>query len=236
MKRALWAYLVLAPWACAVHAETRADSLAVARPQRPRIYAASSLGYYDPPGNAGQLEGGRASFAISVRLGYEIRPTLALEGELASLYARYNAPPLTPPPNGSYSNDMSFSSTGVVFSARLFRPMKRFEPYGRAGVGLYGSKMKVDGTITPSCTLLLIDCFLTVQNDLHEEDLTLGFHVAAGADLVLDKQATWSLGLEARQQWLSADFDQLSAGEVNVGGQIYTLSLIRRSRSWWRWL
>jgi opacity protein-like surface antigen len=174
-------------------------------PGRSKLYLSLMGGTLDGEDNPGRLEGEGGEASLGFGFGYRPRPHLALEGELFMLDRTYAAPPPEPFPLYAQSERMEVTSAGFLFTAKGTMHLKRAHPYAGVGFGIYHSEA------------IVREVFFIIPGEQKESDIGLGTHVAAGVDFAVGER--WTVGIEARELRLSADFGHLSGDEVDIGGR-----------------
>jgi opacity protein-like surface antigen len=180
-------------------------------PGRSRLYLSGFGGTLSGRESPGQLEDERGEATLGFGFGYRKNRHLVLEGEILLLDRNYAAPPQDEFFLIGYSERMEVEAAGVTFGVRGVWPLRRVEPFVGAGMGLYRSEAKVPGLA------------FVIPIEESDTDLGIGFHLVTGFDLILTRE--WSLGLEFRMYELEADFDGLSHGKVDIGGESVAIAL-----------
>lgn len=163
-----------------------------------------SAGDFKADETPAQLENEGSSFGLSVGAGLRPWRYVALEGEIAMLTAKYDAPPLSVSPGGSIDARMRVTSAGLVGNAKIFYDFARGRVYAGAGLGVFGAEAEITGTVFG---------FPAVRV---EDDTVMGYRLLVGGDLAVARSSY--IGFEYRRHYLEADFGELSQGKVDIGG------------------
>ena len=158
-------------------------------------YLGGGLGLFDEEDNAG-IANPDGEFGAAFSGGYRLAPNVALEIDGLLSHQEFDTPASA---GGARRSDLFTNGVGGV--VKLILPLNRFELYAGAGLGLYTSRVEIDG---PSL-------------EADEDDTDLGYQLLAGADFFVSRRI--SVGVEYRKFKLDADFGStLPGGNVDAGG------------------
>lgn len=130
--------------------------------------------------------------------GYRVNPYFAVEIDGLITHQEFDTPPSA---GGGRRSDLFTNGVGGV--AKLILPLGRVELYLGGGIGLYTSRVEIDGP------------FLEDE----EDDTDIGYQVMLGADVFVSRRI--SVGLEYRRFELEAEFnDLLPGGKIDTGGDL----------------
>jgi outer membrane protein W len=91
--------------------------------------------------------------------------------------------------------------------------MDRLEPYFGAGVGMYSTWIRTTSEAI-GCVQHCADTGPRVSASSRDG----GYHALIGADYHVTQKDV--VGVEFRQLWLDADFDEIGMGKVKAGGSL----------------
>lgn len=116
-----------------------------------------------------------------------------------------------PPPLLVRFDDAYLETDALLVGVRATYPAEQFlRLHATGGVGFFMSKLAITGTMAG----------LPVEKRI--SDSSLGFHAGAGIDAAFDK---WVLGVEYHHWFIDGNFDDFDIGDVNLGGDLYTVSI-----------
>ena len=102
---------------------------------------------------------------------------------------------------------------GVNLTAKLQFAMDRLEPYFGAGVGMYSTWIRTTSEAV-GCTQNCGDTGPRITANSRDA----GYHALVGADYHITQKDV--VGVEFRQLWLDANFDEVGMGKVKAGGSL----------------
>lgn len=137
---------------------------------------------------------GQAGLAFSG--GYRLSRNVALEIDGLFSHQEFDTPPYA---GGSRKSDLFTNGVGGV--VKFILPIDRVELYVGGGLGVYTSRVEIDGTLVEE----------------NEDDTDIGYQLLAGADFYVSRRI--SVGFEYRKFKLDADFgNTLPGGKIDAGG------------------
>jgi opacity protein-like surface antigen len=137
-------------------------------------------------------------FGTAFSGGYRLGPNVALEIDGLLTHQEFDTPAYA---GGGWRSDLF--TNGVAGVAKLIVPLGRVELYVGGGIGLYTSRVEIDGT-------LLED---------EADDTGFGYQLLTGAEILLSRRL--SVGFEYRRFELEADFGgAVPGGKVDTGGNL----------------
>lgn len=167
----------------------------------------AELNIDDNPG----LEDEEHSFAFGFGVVVRVNEHLDLGMDVFGSSAEFDNATVGAPFFGTISGDMDLSLDGLVLRGQGVFPLRWFEPFVGVGIGWGRARMSVSGTL------------LGFPGEVEEKDSGILYEFAAGAGFTLTRKV--QLVLEYRDLLMEADFDDLSDGDVDIGGKIYALGL-----------
>lgn len=167
----------------------------------------AELNIDDNPG----LEDEEHSFAFGFGVAVRVNEHLDLGMDVFGSSAEFDNATVGAPFLGTISGDMDLSVDGLVLRGQGVYPLRWFEPFVGVGIGWGRAEMSVSGTQ------------LGFPVEAEEKDSGILYEFAAGAAFTLKGKV--QLVLEYRDLLMEADFDDLSDGDVDIGGKIYALGL-----------
>jgi opacity protein-like surface antigen len=201
--------ILIAPHAAAQPAG--ADS-----PNVGRFYAFGGFAVFAPDKD-GQLHGQQGS-PVNLIAGGGLRASqlLSFEVGLLGMGQKLDTPAATTPPIGTFqpgSLQTRMGTGGVNLTVKLQFAMDRLEPYFGAGVGMYSTWIRTTSE-APGCVQNCVDTGPRISANSRDG----GYHALIGADYHVTQKDV--VGVEFRQLWLDADFDEIGMGKVKAGGSL----------------
>ncbi len=161
-------------------------------------YLGGGLGLFEEEDNAG-IANPDGEFGAAFSGGYRLTPNVALEIDGLLSHQEFDTPPSA---GGTRRSDLFTNGVGGV--VKLILPLNRVELYVGGGLGIYTSRVEIDGPL--------------LEED--EDDTDLGYQVLAGADFFVSRRI--SVGVEYRKFELEADFGSaLPGGNIDTGGDFF---------------
>lgn len=183
-----------------------------AAPPRPPVYLSGWIAEFDAEDNPGRLEDEAHSYAFGLGFGTRLKRFLDLGGDIFGASAEFDNVTVSPPLLGTISGEMDLDLSAILLRARGVYPLRWFEPFLGGGIGWDRAKVTVAGSL------------LGIPGIAEEEkDTGILYEYAAGAGFVLSRKI--DLVVAYRHLEMEADFDDLSDGEVDIGGDLYALEL-----------
>lgn len=158
-------------------------------------YLGGGIGGFREESNS-QISNAEGDFGLAFSGGYRLSRNIALEIDGLFSHQEFDTPPSA---GGTRRSDLFTNGVGGV--VKLILPIDRVELYVGGGLGLYTSRVEVDGNI--------------LEQD--EDDTDIGYQLLAGADFFVSRHV--SVGFEYRKFKLDADFGgTLPGGKIDTGG------------------
>jgi opacity protein-like surface antigen len=158
-------------------------------------YLGGGIGGFREEDNAA-IADADGEFGAAFSGGYRLSRNVALEVDGLVSHQEFDTPPAA---GGTRRSDLFTNGVGGV--AKLILPLDRVELYAGGGLGLYTSRVEIDGPL--------------IEAD--EDDVSVGYQLLAGADFFVSRRV--SVGFEYRRFQLDADFGStVPGGEVDTGG------------------
>ncbi|MEJ2508360.1 MAG: outer membrane beta-barrel protein [Gammaproteobacteria bacterium] len=174
-------------------------------------YWSVTAGSYRAEDNPGQLASPGSELALGVGVGYRYTRHLSLEVEVPLFYSRYDTPAtVSPPPFGTIDDRSSVNTAGIVGNVVLNTGGQRVRGFVGVGAGLYWSRFSVGGQS------------FGLTGTYERDDSGFGSQWLAGVDLRVGRRS-W-LGLEYRRVNLTANFGQVTNGDIDLGGRFVLLA------------
>jgi len=173
-----------------------ADSTGMFAPERVGgWYLGGGLGGFNEESNS-QVRNPDNQGGMFFSGGYRLNPNIALEIDGLGSHQAFDTPLYA---GGSRRSDLYTNGVGGV--VKFILPLNRVELYAGGGLGLYTSRVQIDGT--------------NVETDANDTDI--GFQLLLGADFYVSRHI--SVGVEYRKFQLEADFgNTLPGGKIDTGG------------------
>jgi len=160
-------------------------------------YLGGGLGGFSQEDNS-QLANADGELGLAFSGGYRLSQNVALEIDGLFSHQEFDTPPSA---GGSRRSDLFTNGVGGVIKFVL--PINRVELFVGGGLGIYTSRVDVDGTFFED----------------NEDDTDFGYQLLAGADFYVSRRI--SVGFEYRKFKLDADFgDTLPGGKIDAGGDL----------------
>lgn len=158
-------------------------------------YLGGGIGGFGEEDNA-QIANADGEFGAAFSGGYRLSRNVALEIDGLLSHQEFDTPPSA---GGTRRSDLFTNGVGGV--VKFIVPLNRVELYAGGGLGLYTSRVEIDGPL--------------LETD--EDDTDIGYQLLAGADFFVSRRI--SVGIEYRKFKLEADFgNALPGGKVDTGG------------------
>lgn len=157
-------------------------------------YLGGGLGGFREEGNA-QIANPDGQFGLAFSGGYRLSRNVALEIDALLSHQEFDTPPSA---GGRRRSDLATNGLGGV--VKFILPLDRVELFVGGGLGLYTSRVQIDGT--------------NIEAD--ETDSDIGYQVLLGADFFVSRGI--SVGFEYRKFKLDADFGSTLPGKIDTGG------------------
>lgn len=172
-----------------------------------RWYIAGALGGYAEESNP-QLANQDGDFGLAISGGYRLSPYVAIEADAVLVHQDFDTPTTIPAPFlGTVDSRADLYTNGLGVLAKFILPLDRVELYAGAGIGVYATTLRVEGTV------------LGVPTELEDDDTDVGYQAVAGADFFVSRHV--SVGFEYRRFKLDANFGALIPGTLDMGGDLY---------------
>ena len=143
-----------------------------------------------------QIANADGEFGLAFSGGYRLTRYFALEIDGLLSHQEFDTPASA---GGSRRSDLFTNGMGGV--VKLILPIDHVELFVGGGLGLYTSRIAIDGT--------------NFEED--EDDTDIGYQLLVGADVFVSRRI--SVGLEYRKFKLDADFGgTLPGGKIDTGG------------------
>jgi len=185
-----------------------------------KFYAFGGLAAFAPDWND-QLQGERGGAGLMVGGGFRSTPLVSFElGALGAAY-RLDTPAGVSAqiPTGTNLRS-SIATGGLNLSVKLHFTQDRVDPYFGAGVGIYTTSFRTTSEAA-TCQQRCADTGPRVTS--HSSDT--GYHAFIGVDYHVTQKNV--VGVEFRQLWLEANFDDIGLGKVKAGGSLLWLGYRR---------
>jgi opacity protein-like surface antigen len=187
-----------------------------------RFYAFGGFALFGPDSND-QLQGERGAAGVIAGGGFRFLPFLSFElGVLGAGY-RLDTPASAAPAAGTFKNGTlrtTLGTGGMNLSVKLHFTQDRVDPYFGAGVGIYTTSFRTTSEAA-TCQQRCADTGPRVTS--HSSDT--GYHAFIGVDYHVTQKNV--VGVEFRQLWLEANFDDIGLGKVKAGGSLLWLGYRR---------
>lgn len=179
-------------------------SFAIASGVRAEMFAPERVGNWYLGGGFGgfgeesndQLPNADGQFGLFFSGGYRLSPHVALEIDGLFSHQGFDTPAFA---GGARKSDLFTNGVGGV--VKFILPLDRVELYAGGGLGVYTSRIEIDGT--------------SVEDN--EDDTNIGYQALIGADFYVSRRI--SVGVEYRKFKLEADFGgTLPGGKLDTGG------------------
>ncbi len=158
-------------------------------------YLGGGFGGFGEEDNS-QLNNADGQFGLAFSGGYRLSRNVALEIDGLFSHQEFDTPPSA---GGSRRSDLFTNGVGGV--VKFILPIDRVELFVGGGLGLYTSRVEIDGTF--------------VEED--EDDTDIGYQLLLGADFFVSRRI--SIGFEYRKFNLEADFGgAVPGGKIDTGG------------------
>ena len=157
-------------------------------------YLGGGFGGFRVEGNS-QIVNPDGQFGLAFSGGYRLSRNIALEIDALFSHQEFDTPPSA---GGSRKSDLSTNGVGGV--VKFILPLDRVELFVGGGLGLYTSRVQIDGT----------------NLEADENDSDVGYQLLLGADFFVSRGI--SVGVEYRKFKLDADFGNTLPGKIDTGG------------------
>ena len=187
-------------------------------PPEEKIYLPFFLGGYQFEDNPGSYVGGGSTLALGIGVGYRKSNHLAFEFEGIMIQKSFDTPAN---PNSLFidtRDELDLESNSLFVTVKAFYPMKRFEPYFGAGIGANISTLEIPAYLFGIIAGTVAD----------ESNFSFATQILLGADIVLNE--SWAMGIEYKKIGVNADFQDLSGGNIEIGGDLVALNLKYRPK------
>ena len=172
-----------------------------------RWYMGGAIGGYKEQNNS-QLSNQDGTAGFSISGGYRVAHNISVEVDTLFSHQDIDTPTTIPAPFvGALNSRADLVTSGVGGLVKLILPMGRAELYAGAGLGLYNTRLRVEGTV------------LNTFTEVREDDAGVGYQGLLGADFFVSRRI--SVGLEYRKFKLDADFGSLVPGKLDMGGDFF---------------
>lgn len=160
-----------------------------------RWYLGGGFGGFREEDNS-RIANADGEFGLAFGGGYRLSRNIALEVDGLLSHQEFDTPAFA---GGSRRSDLYTNGVGGV--VKFVLPIDRVELFAGGGLGLYTSRVEIDGT--------------NVEED--EDDTDIGYQLLLGADFFVSRRI--SVGVEYRKFKLDADFGStLPGGKIDTGG------------------
>jgi len=201
--------MLIAPHAAAQPADASSSNVG-------RFYAFGGLAVFAPDKD-GQLRNQQGNLAnVIAGGGLRASQLFSIEAGLLAFGQKLDTPAATTPPGGTFqpgSLSTRMGTLGVNLTAKLQFAMDRLEPYFGAGVGIYSTRIRTTSEAV-GCVQNCGDTGPRITADSRDA----GYHALVGADYHITQKDV--VGVEFRQLWLDASFDEVGMGKVKAGGSL----------------
>ena len=201
--------MLIAPHAAAQPADASSSNVG-------RFYAFGGFAVFAPDKD-GQLRGQQGNLAnVIAGGGLRASQLFSIEAGLLGFGQKLDTPAATTPPGGTFqpgSLNTRMGTLGVNLTAKLQFAMDRLEPYFGAGVGMYSTWIRTTSEAV-GCTQNCGDTGPRITANSRDA----GYHALVGADYHITQKDV--VGVEFRQLWLDASFDEVGMGKVKAGGSL----------------
>ncbi len=201
--------MLIAPHAAAQPADASSSNVG-------RFYAFGGLAVFAPDKD-GQLRNQQGNLAnVIAGGGLRASQLFSIEAGLLAFGQKLDTPAATTPPGGTFqpgSLSTRMGTLGVNLTAKLQFAMDRLEPYFGAGVGIYSTRIRT----TSEAVGCVQNCGDTGPR-ITANSRDAGYHALVGADYHITQKDV--VGVEFRQLWLDASFDEVGMGKVKAGGSL----------------
>lgn len=181
-----------------------------------RFYAFGGFALFAPDKD-GQLQNQQGNLAnLIVGGGLRASELLSFEIGLLGFGQKLDTPAAAAPPPLTFapgSLNTRMGTAGVNLTVKLQFPMDRVEPYVGAGVGMYSTWIRTTSEAL-TCTQNCADTGPRITANSRDA----GYHALIGADYHVTQKDV--VGVEFRQLWLNATFDEIGMGSVKAGGSL----------------
>ncbi|HYS50870.1 MAG TPA: outer membrane beta-barrel protein [Burkholderiales bacterium] len=201
--------MLIAPHAAAQPADASSSNVG-------RFYAFGGLAVFAPDKD-GQLRNQQGNLAnVIAGGGLRASQLFSIEAGLLAFGQKLDTPAATTPPGGTFqpgSLSTRMGTLGVNLTAKLQFAMDRLEPYFGAGVGIYSTRIRTTSEAV-GCAQNCGDTGPRITANSRDA----GYHALVGADYHITQKDV--VGVEFRQLWLDASFDEVGMGKVKAGGSL----------------
>ena len=180
-----------------------------------RFYAFGGLALLVPQGNP-QLHGESVGPGIVTGGGFRFSRLLSVEVGLLGTYHSIDSPAAAAPAAGTFKDGTlktDLTTGGLNVGVKFHFPLRQFEPYVGAGVGLYATNF----SMTSEASTCQQNCFDTGPR-VRSTSRDAGYHAIVGLDYHLRPKDV--LVWEFRYLRLKANFNDINLGNVNAGGSL----------------
>lgn len=158
-------------------------------------YIGGGLGGFREQDNS-QIGNADGDFGAAFSGGYRLSRSIALEVDGLLSHQEFDTPASA---GGGRRSDLLTNGAGGV--VKFVLPLNRVEFYAGGGLGLYTSRVEIDGPLL----------------ETEEDDTNVGYQLLAGADFFVSRRI--SVGFEYRKFKLDADFGSaVPGGKADTGG------------------
>jgi opacity protein-like surface antigen len=174
-------------------------------------YIGGGFGRYSEESNS-QLTDQDAGAALFFSGGYRLSPYVAIEADFLGWTQDFSTPAsIAPGTLSSAEARTDLTTTGLAGVIKFYLPIGIVDMYAGGGLGLYASRLFVEGTGSASGA------------QINETDTDFGYQLLLGADVYVSRKI--SVGLEYRWLNITTNFDPTIAGELDVGGQFLLINV-----------
>jgi len=185
-----------------------------------KLYAFGGFALFAPNSNS-QFQGEGGAAGLIGGGGFRLTPFLSFElGVLGAGY-RVDTPASVSaqiPAGTNFKTNIDVG--GLNLSAKFHFTQGRVDPYFGAGVGIYRTNFRTTSE-DPGCQRRCAD----TGPRLTSRSTDPGYHAAFGVDYHVTEKNV--VGVEFRQLWLDANFDDIGLGKVKAGGSLLWLGYRR---------
>src|SRR5258708_23790733 len=192
----------------------------VGSPDVGRFYGFGGFALFAPDSND-QLQGERGAGGLIAGGGFRMSPLLSLElGVLGAGYRLDTPASVSAQIPAGTTLRSSISTGGLTLSVKFHFTQDRVDPYFGAGVGIYTTDFRTTSE-TPGCQHHCADTGPRVTSRSSDP----GYHALVGVDYHMTEKNV--VGVEFRQLWLDANFDDIGLGELKPRGSLLWLGYRR---------
>jgi opacity protein-like surface antigen len=193
-------------------------------PDAGKFYAFGGFALFGPDKND-QLQGERGGLGVIGGGGFRFTPLLSFELGVLGTGHKLDTPASASAqlPVGTFKDGTvrtNMSTGGLNLSVKFHFTLDRIEPYFGGGVGRYTTSFRTTSEAS-TCERHCADTGPRVT----ARSSDTGYHAVIGVDYHVTQKNV--VGVEFRQLWLDANFDDIGLGKVKAGGSLLWLGYRR---------